>query len=105
MRAGSLGLTVADILRHAPGATVRVILGRDWGLATMAVINDPPVGTTASTDADHAGGHGITGMSDRASSVGGSLVAQPRPDGGFEVLARVPAMPGAAVSSGHVAPA
>ncbi|MFI6429084.1 sensor histidine kinase [Rhodococcus oryzae] len=109
----SAGLTMYRILqeslsnaaRHAPGAPVRVILGRDGGLATMAVINDPPVGTTASTVADHAGGHGITGMRDRASSVGGSLVAQPRPDGGFEVLARVPAMPGAAVSSGHVAPA
>ena len=109
----SAGLTMYRILqeslsnaaRHAPGAPVRVILGGDAGLATMAVVNDPPVGTTASTVADHAGGHGITGMRDRASSVGGSLVAQPRPDGGFEVLARVPAMPGAAVSSGHIAPA
>ncbi|MFG1780818.1 sensor histidine kinase [Rhodococcus oryzae] len=109
----SAGLTMYRILqeslsnaaRHAPGAPVRVILGRDGGLATMAVVNDRPLGTTVSTVADHAGGHGITGMRDRASSVGGSLVAQPRPDGGFEVLARVPAVPGAAVSSGHVTPA
>nr|WP_077043593.1 histidine kinase [Rhodococcus sp. MTM3W5.2] len=109
----SAGLTMYRILqeslsnaaRHAPGAPVRVILGGDGGLATMAVVNDRPVGTTVSTVADHAGGHGIAGMRDRASSVGGSLVAQPRPDGGFEVLARVPAVPGAAVSSGHVTPA
>uniref|UniRef100_UPI00268FC2E3 sensor histidine kinase n=1 Tax=Rhodococcus oryzae TaxID=2571143 RepID=UPI00268FC2E3 len=109
----SAGLTMYRILqeslsnaaRHAPGAPVRVILSGDGGLATMAVVNDPPVGTAVSTVADHAGGHGITGMRDRASSVGGSLIAQPRPDGGFEVLARVPAVPGAAVSSGHVAPA
>ncbi|SEK23407.1 Signal transduction histidine kinase [Rhodococcus maanshanensis] len=98
----SAGLTMYRILqeslsnaaRHAPGAPVRVTLGRDGGLATLAVVNAPPVGAAPSAVADHAGGHGITGMRDRASSVGGSLTAQPRPDGGFEVLARVPAVPG-----------
>ncbi|MGW6378174.1 sensor histidine kinase [Rhodococcus sp. NPDC055112] len=98
----SAGLTMYRILqeslsnaaRHAPGAPVRVTLGRDGGLATLAVVNAPPVGVAPSVVADHAGGHGITGMRDRASSVGGSLTAQPRPDGGFEVLARIPAVPG-----------
>lgn len=34
--------------------------------------------------------HGIIGMRERAAMFGGSLTAGPRPDGGFEVLARLP---------------
>jgi signal transduction histidine kinase len=34
--------------------------------------------------------HGIIGMSERAAMFGGSLIAGPRPGGGFEVLARLP---------------
>jgi signal transduction histidine kinase len=34
--------------------------------------------------------HGIIGMRERAAMFGGSLMAGPRPDGGFEVLARLP---------------
>ncbi|MFD4179575.1 sensor histidine kinase [Rhodococcus sp. NPDC058514] len=109
----SAGLTVYRILqeslsnaaRHAPGAPVRVVLGRDGGLATLAVVNDPPAGAGPAAVADPAGGHGIAGMRERAQSVGGTLTAQPRPDGGFEVSARVPVLPGAAVSNGRVAPA
>jgi signal transduction histidine kinase len=35
-------------------------------------------------------GHGLTGMTERAAAVGGELSAGPRPEGGFEVLARLP---------------
>ena len=34
--------------------------------------------------------HGIIGMRERAAMFGGSLKAGPRPEGGFEVLARLP---------------
>jgi signal transduction histidine kinase len=34
--------------------------------------------------------HGIIGMRERAAMFGGSLTAGPRPEGGFEVLARLP---------------
>jgi signal transduction histidine kinase len=34
--------------------------------------------------------HGIIGMRERAVMFGGSLTAEPRPEGGFEVLARLP---------------
>jgi signal transduction histidine kinase len=34
--------------------------------------------------------HGIIGMRERAAMFGGSLLAGPRPEGGFEVLARLP---------------
>jgi signal transduction histidine kinase len=43
---------------------------------------------------DQGGGakahHGIIGMRERAAMFGGSLTAGPRPEGGFEVLARLP---------------
>ncbi len=38
----------------------------------------------------HAGGHGIVGMRERVRVYGGELTAQPRPDGGFLVRARIP---------------
>jgi signal transduction histidine kinase len=36
-------------------------------------------------------GHGILGMRERAHSCGGTLTAQPAPDGGFAVQAMIPA--------------
>jgi signal transduction histidine kinase len=37
-----------------------------------------------------AGGHGLTGMRERASALGGELTAGPTAAGGFEVVARLP---------------
>jgi len=34
--------------------------------------------------------HGIIGMKERAATFGGTLTAEPLPDGGFEVRARLP---------------
>jgi hypothetical protein len=36
-------------------------------------------------------GHGLTGMAERAAAVGGTFSASAGPDGGFEVMARLPA--------------
>ena len=36
------------------------------------------------------GGHGLTGMAERAAAVGGKVTAGLRPGGGFEVAARLP---------------
>ena len=36
------------------------------------------------------GGHGLTGMAERAAAVGGEVSAGPRAGGGFEVVARLP---------------
>jgi hypothetical protein len=46
----------------------------------------PPAGGPASW----GGGQGLIGMRERVTSLGGSLVAGPTPDGGFEVMARLP---------------
>ncbi|MCE7081532.1 histidine kinase [Streptomyces sp. ST2-7A] len=39
------------------------------------------------------GGHGLTGMRERAAALGGTCVAGPRPDGGFRVLVTLPLRP------------
>jgi signal transduction histidine kinase len=77
--------------RHSGGenATVRVAYGPD---ALVVEINDqgalpprgrPPVQANGS-------GNGITGMTERATALGGTLRAGRRPDGGFEVRAWLP---------------
>jgi signal transduction histidine kinase len=39
---------------------------------------------------DHPGGSGVRGMRERATALGGSFDAGPRPGGGFRVTARLP---------------
>jgi signal transduction histidine kinase len=40
------------------------------------------------------GGQGLTGMAERAAAIGGKVTAGPRGEGGFEVSARLPLVPG-----------
>ncbi|MFE9450009.1 sensor histidine kinase [Streptomyces sp. NPDC006739] len=51
---------------------------------------------------DSGTGHGLIGMRERAGSVGGSVRAGPRADGGFTVVAELPLLSGAA--AGDVTP-
>jgi signal transduction histidine kinase len=72
--------------RHARGAAVDVELhygDQDIGLRVRA--NGP--GPAAEAPAD---GHGLTGMRERAASVGGRLRIGPAPGGGFLVEAKLP---------------
>ncbi|MFI5908938.1 sensor histidine kinase [Dactylosporangium sp. NPDC051541] len=49
-----------------------------------------PPASAASAAEPQPGGNGIPGMRHRAATFGGSVEAGPRPDGGFEVVARIP---------------
>jgi signal transduction histidine kinase len=79
--------SLANAARHAPGAPIRVEVRYDPDAVRLAVLN--PTGAADPTLVT-AAGHGLTGMAERASVVGGELSAGPTPDGGFAVLARLP---------------
>jgi signal transduction histidine kinase len=72
--------------RHAPGAAVDVELHyADHHLSLRIRDNGPGPAATAATD-----GHGLTGMQERATAVGGHLHTGPAAAGGFLVEATLP---------------
>jgi signal transduction histidine kinase len=72
--------------RHAPGAAVELTLDYGDDVLTLTVRDHGP-GTDEAAD---SGGFGVIGMSERAAAVGGTLAHRDHPDGGFEVVARIP---------------
>jgi signal transduction histidine kinase len=58
------------------------------GALHLEVMDDGP-GTTELPNAA-SGGHGLLAMRERVGLVGGSVVAGPRPSGGWSVSARLP---------------
>lgn len=104
--------SLSNAARHAPGAAVRVTLGHDGDLAVLDVLNDRAASGPAAAGgansggatAHSSGGHGIAGMRERASSVGGILSAGAGAGGGFAVRARIPTALGMQVSGGPVQP-
>ncbi|GAB3755835.1 sensor histidine kinase [Microlunatus parietis] len=78
---------LSNVVRHAPGAAATIRVADDHSTTlTVEVINDPP----ATPAEPHPGGHGLTGMRERAISIGGTVQAGPTDDGGFRVLAELP---------------
>jgi signal transduction histidine kinase len=75
---------LTNVLRHAHAESVEVSVTVRDGRATVRVRDD---GTASGA---HDEGMGITGMRSRVEALGGSLVAGPRPAGGFEVVAELP---------------
>ncbi|MEZ0091300.1 sensor histidine kinase [Streptacidiphilus sp. EB129] len=74
--------------RHAPGARVEIEVLRTDECVQVHVADD---GRTSGGPAPGGnGGHGLTGMRERAELLGGTLRAAPREHGGFEVVAELP---------------
>ena len=91
--------SLTNVLRHAgPTASATVCLQFARGELAIHVTDDGSAGSAPDSRVGPApdglagsnGGHGLTGMAERAAAVGGQLTAGPRPGGGFEVLARLP---------------
>jgi signal transduction histidine kinase len=81
---------LSNAMRHAPGSNVQVhVAYRPDGVA-LDVCNDQVLVTSAALP---GGGHGIIGMRERATMLGGSLDAGPTGDGGFHVAAVLPVSP------------
>jgi len=81
---------LANASRHAPGAVVRVEI-RPWiADLSLRVHNGPP---SAPPESPQGEGHGIAGMRERVTLLGGDFSAGPTAEGGFAVAARLPYAP------------
>jgi signal transduction histidine kinase len=91
----SVGLTAYRIVqeslsnaaRHAPGARISVTVDESPPSVRITVTNEPPA--TGQPHADGTG-HGLAGMRERVTLLGGQLRAGPEPDGGYAVRAVLP---------------
>jgi signal transduction histidine kinase len=92
---------LSNAMRHAPGAAVQVKLYYGDAALVVEVRNDHcPPGTPAPAEQDgmpgEGGGHGIIGMRERATMLGGHLQAGPTEKGEFLVTAALPLDSGSA---------
>jgi signal transduction histidine kinase len=75
---------LTNTLKHAPGASARVLLRYEGSALEVEIADDGP------GPANGGGGHGLVGMRERAQLFGGTLESGRRPGGGFLVRARIP---------------
>ena len=90
--------SLTNVIRHAEGAPATVSVAADAsGGLVVEVVDDgqgaPRNGSSGGT------GMGIRGMRERAEATGGTLVAGPRPEGGFLVRATWPGPQGDSIPS------
>jgi signal transduction histidine kinase len=80
--------------KHGRGAGVTVMIGHGPGRLRIEVRTAAPV-IDAPANGVQGSGHGIVGMRERATTVGGTLRAEPVAGGGFGVVATLPLPPDA----------
>lgn len=76
---------MTNVLRHSGADRVEINVGRAPRMLRIEVLDNG-----AGAEVFSASGHGISGMVERVSSLGGSLTAGNRAEGGFEVIAEIP---------------
>ncbi|MFF4094463.1 sensor histidine kinase [Streptomyces sp. NPDC001834] len=81
--------SLANVVRHAPGARTRVSVTSDDGHLTVLVVNGPAAQAGSPLETNCTG-HGLVGMRERVRLTGGTLDTGPLPDGGYRVAARLP---------------
>jgi signal transduction histidine kinase len=82
---------LSNAMRHAPGSQVRVSVEYRGDGVAIEVRNDAVASVLVGSGArDAGGGHGLVGMRERATMLGGSLEAGPTEDRGFLVSAVLP---------------
>jgi signal transduction histidine kinase len=80
---------LTNTVRHAPKAKVNVAVDYKDDVVTLEVTNDRGAEGNPRLP---GGGHGLVGMRERATAIGGQLDAGPQPDGGFRVKAVLPVL-------------
>lgn len=81
--------SLTNAIRHAGPATATVLIRYDVSELRVEV-TDTGLGTVTDLLHGASGGHGLTGMRERAASVGGTVAAGPAEGGGFRVVASLP---------------
>ena len=82
--------------RHAPGAAIGVTVDVEPEVVRLKICNGPSGAARNGAVAriavvsDHWHGHGLAGMRERVTLIGGTFSAGPAPGGGFEVTAELP---------------
>jgi signal transduction histidine kinase len=82
--------SLTNVLRHAGAATAAVHVALAADNLTVSITD---TGRGGPVRPDREDGHGLAGMHERVSALGGSLTAGPRPEGGFAVTATLPVRP------------
>ncbi|WP_030441007.1 sensor histidine kinase [Actinoplanes subtropicus] len=77
--------SLTNARKHAGQVDVRLVLRFRGPALSIVVENDGPPAPARPES------HGLTGMRERVSALGGTLTAEPRPLGGFRVSCRLPA--------------
>jgi signal transduction histidine kinase len=78
--------SLTNAAKHAPDTPVAVTITDNGQLLSVTVTSGPP----AAIPAQDTGGLGLTGMAERAASVGGHLEAERQPSGTFTVRVQLP---------------
>lgn len=90
---------LSNTLRHAPGAKARVEIGYVLGGLGLRIVDGPVREREAEgnkavsfvkTTPTQGAGHGLTGMRERVSMLGGEMTAGPVDGGGYEVTVFLP---------------
>jgi signal transduction histidine kinase len=85
---------LTNVVKHAaPPVKATVVIRYDDDRGVVVEVTDDGRGT--GNKRSHGGGHGLAGMRERVSLLGGELSAGPRAGGGYRVMARLPAEVGA----------
>jgi signal transduction histidine kinase len=80
--------SLTNASKHAPGAEVTVTVSHVADHVVVRVVDSGA--TRAVPDGVPSTGRGLAGLTERVRLAGGTLTAEPRPMGGFEVFARIP---------------
>ncbi|WP_409492282.1 sensor histidine kinase [Amycolatopsis sp. cmx-11-12] len=78
---------LTNVRKHAPGSTATVDIAHDGAELTVTVSNTP---ATRPTLALPSARHGLLGLRERAALLGGTVVTDAAPDGGFRLRLRLP---------------
>jgi signal transduction histidine kinase len=87
---------LSNAMRHAPGSHVQLHVAYRPDSLALEVRNDAAPGSVpilVGGGEDAGGGHGLVGMRERATMLGGSLEVGPTDEGGFQVTAVLPVSP------------